>query len=80
MSTAKIAISLDQALLKKLDHLVKSHVFKNRSQAFQEAIQERIVRIEHNRLARECLKLDPKVEQAMANEGISEDLEEWPVF
>lgn len=80
MRTAKIAISLDKNLLNKLDELVNRHIFKNRSQAFQEAIQERIIRIEKSRLALECSKLDPKDEQALANEGIEEDMKEWPDF
>jgi len=32
------------------------------------------------RLAREVSKLDPRVEQAMAEEGISRDIAEWPEY
>ena len=32
------------------------------------------------RLAREASKLDPKEEQAMADEGLARDLEEWPKY
>lgn len=46
MTTAKIAISLDSRLLKRLDVLIHKHVFKNRSQAFQQALSERIERHE----------------------------------
>jgi hypothetical protein len=35
-------------------------------------------RLEHDRLARECAKLDPAFEKALAEEGLSEDLATWP--
>jgi hypothetical protein len=35
---------------------------------------------DRTRLAREASKLDPKEEQAMAEEGIARDLEEWPDY
>jgi hypothetical protein len=28
----------------------------------------------------ECKKLDPKFEKAMAEEGLSEDLSQWPEY
>jgi hypothetical protein len=36
------------------------------------------VRSHETRLARECAKLDPKLERAMAEEGIVYALSEWP--
>lgn len=78
MSTSKVAISIDEGLLKKLDNMVKGKVFRNRSQAIQAAVKEKIERMEHGRLARECMKLDPHFEQAMAEE--SGDLQEWPEY
>jgi hypothetical protein len=33
---------------------------------------------ERNHLARECAKLDPAVERAMAEEGMGGELEQWP--
>jgi len=80
MSTAKVAISINQNLLQRLDILVKSKVFTSRSQAIQVAVQEKIDRMEHSRLARQCLKLDPHSEQAMAEEGFSGDMAEWPEY
>ena len=35
---------------------------------------------DRERLARESAKLDPKVEQAMAEEGMSRDLADWPEY
>ena len=66
MPTSKIAITIDQNLLHRLDFLVKSQRFTNRSRAIQEAVTEKLARIERSRLAQECAKLDPKFEQEMA--------------
>jgi Arc/MetJ-type ribon-helix-helix transcriptional regulator len=71
MSTAKVAITLDENLLKRLDRLVKNRMFENRSRAIQEAVSEKLARLERSRLARECAKLDKKFEQTMAEEGLS---------
>lgn len=80
MSTAKIAISIDSKLLNKIDYFVAHKLFRNRSQAFQNAIGRTIERIEHNRLARECAKLDPAFERSMAEEGFAQDSKEWPEY
>lgn len=81
MNTAKVAITLNYRILKKLDQLVRRHVFPNRSQAIQIAVEEKLNRLEQNRLAVECAKLDPAYEQAVAEEGFGEgDLQEWPEY
>jgi metal-responsive CopG/Arc/MetJ family transcriptional regulator len=80
MSAAKIAITLEEGLLRQLDQLVSSRVYANRSRAIQEAVLEKLERLERNRLAEECAKLDPAFERAMADEGLSEDLDAWPKY
>ena len=80
MAKTKIAVTLDAKTVKKIDILVKKNVFPNRSQAIQEALQEKIKKMEHGRLARECTKLDPAFEKALAEEGMSEELIEWPEY
>ena len=80
MARAKVAISLDEKTLNRLDRLVKSHVFPNRSQAIQEAVEEKISRLDRSRLARECAKVDPAFEKALAEEGLSTELGEWPEY
>jgi Arc/MetJ-type ribon-helix-helix transcriptional regulator len=80
MAASKIAITMDDNMLKQLDMLVKSNRFPNRSKAIQEAVAEKLMRMEKSRLARECSKLDPEFEQSMAEEGISSELEEWPEY
>ena len=80
MSTAKITISLEEQLLEKVDQFVTAAIFGNRSQAIQVALREKIDRLEGNRLAQECAKLDMNFEQSMAEEGMSKELSEWPAY
>ncbi len=80
MSRAKVAVSLEQATLGRLDQLVRNAVFPSRSQAIQIAIEEKLERMERSRLARECAKLDRGFEKALAEEGMSEDLSGWPEY
>ncbi len=77
MAKSKVAISLDDGTLERLDRLVAEEVFPNRSRAIQTAIEEKLERLERSRLARECAKLDPYIEKALAEEGLSEELSEW---
>ena len=78
MATSKIAITIDQNTLNRLDLLVKSRIFPNRSRAIQEAVTEKLERLEKSRLARECAKLDPNYEQALSEEGFGTEIDEWP--
>ena len=80
MAASKIAITLENDMLKRLDMLVKSNFFPNRSKAIQEAVAEKLKRIEKSRLAQECTKLDPEFEQSLAEEGFTSELEEWPEY
>jgi len=80
MAASKIAITIDDKMLKKLDILVKSKFFPNRSKAIQKAVAEKLVRLEKSRLAQECAKLDPNFEQSIAEEGFSTEMEEWPEY
>ena len=80
MATSKIAITIDDRMLKQIDILVKSKHFPNRSQAIQEAVAEKLIRLEKSRLAQECAKLDSNFEQSMAEEGFSAEMEEWPEY
>ena len=80
MTTAKIAITMDEGTLHRLDMLVKARVFPNRSKAIQDAVNEKLQRLERNRLAIECAKLSPAAEQALAEEGMDEELTQWPEY
>jgi metal-responsive CopG/Arc/MetJ family transcriptional regulator len=80
MSTAKIAISIEQSLLERIDRLVKERIFPNRSKAIQEAVKEKVKKLDKSRLAAECARLDPVFEQSMADEGLAKDFESWPEY
>lgn len=80
MAVAKVAITLDEDTLKVLDRFVRKHVFKSRSGAIQEAVREKLERLERSRLARECAKLDPAYEKALAEEGLFAEVDEWPEY
>ena len=80
MGAAKVAITLEEELLKRVDELVAQHRFPNRSRAIQEAVRDKLERLDRGRLARECGKLDPTFEQKLADEALAGDLEEWPEY
>jgi metal-responsive CopG/Arc/MetJ family transcriptional regulator len=80
MSQTKVAITIEEGILAKVDALVKRKVFSNRSRAIQAAVQEKLDRLERSRLAEECAKLDPSLERAIAEEGLSEELDAWPRY
>jgi Arc/MetJ-type ribon-helix-helix transcriptional regulator len=80
MASVKVAITLEQETLRQVDSLVARRVFQNRSRAIQIALQEKIERVEGNRLAAECANLDPAFEQSLADEGLGVDTASWPEF
>jgi len=80
MAASKIAISLERDLVEELDRLVVGKVFASRSQAVQVAVREKLARLRRRRLAEECAKLDPAFERAMAEEGMSGELAQWPEY
>ncbi len=79
MPTSKIAITLDVELVEELDRLVAAGRFPSRSRAIQEAVQEKLARLRHGRLAREAAKLDRETEQRLADEGLTGDAA-WPEY
>ena len=80
MSVAKIAITLEESLLSRIDRLVRQKVYPNRSRAIQLAVEEKIARLDRDRLARECGKLEPEYEQKLAEEWIARESEQWPEY
>jgi metal-responsive CopG/Arc/MetJ family transcriptional regulator len=80
MAAAKVAITIEEDLLKRIDQLVAQKKFANRSRAIQEAVRDKLERLDRGRLARECAKLSKRSEQQLADEGLEEDLKEWPEF
>jgi metal-responsive CopG/Arc/MetJ family transcriptional regulator len=80
MGKAKIAITMDEEFICELDSLVDRHFFRNRSQAIQDAVREKLSRMKRRRLSMECAKLDPSFEKAMAEEGLVQDVSQWPEY
>ena len=65
-----VAFALPSLLLEHVDRLVRAERVPNRSQAIEIALTEKLERLERGNLARECAKLDPKQERALADEGL----------
>jgi metal-responsive CopG/Arc/MetJ family transcriptional regulator len=80
MAASKIAVTIDSDTLTRLDRLVREQRYPNRSRAIQEALDEKLHRLEENRLSRELAKLDPEEERELAEEGLSTDAEQWPEY
>ena len=80
MATSKITITLENDMVERIDMLVKSNLFPNRSKAIQQAVVEKLNRIDKNRLSQECAKLDPEFEQSFSEEGFTRQLEEWSTY
>ena len=78
MPKTKVALTIDSGLLERVDGLVERRRFRNRSQAIEQAIAEKLERLARIRLATECAKLDPTEEQQMADEGLAGD--SWPEY
>lgn len=80
MASAKIAVSLNKETVERLDRMVEEGVYPSRSRAIQEALEERLDRISRDRLSRECAKLDPAYESALADEGLASEVDQWPEY
>jgi len=80
MPKTKVAVTVDTQLLERVDDLVSARRFANRSQAVEHALEETVGRIVRTRLARECAKLDPQEERALADEGLAGSQDTWPAY
>lgn len=79
MTVHKIAVTIDESLLQQVDRLVAEKRFPNRSRAIQDAVREKLDRMQGGRLARELAKLDVAAEQKMADDDLG-SAEEWPEY
>jgi Arc/MetJ-type ribon-helix-helix transcriptional regulator len=80
MPKSKIAVTVDADLLDRVDELVVARRFANRSQAVEAALAENVARVARTRMARECAKLNPREEQALADEGLAGSHDLWPEY
>lgn len=80
MPKTKVALTLDADLLERVDELVAKQKFRNRSQAVEAALADKLQRIARTRLARESAKLNPTEERRLAEEGLVDTLDSWPEY
>ncbi len=88
MTAAKIAITIDENLLREVDNWVKQKLYPNRSQAVQSALfdslkdrlRQRLNQLNQQRLEAECAKLNPQEEQEFAELGIEKTLNGWSQY
>lgn len=80
MPKTKVALTLDADLLHQVDELVARQKFRNRSQAVEAALADKLQRLARTRLAREAAKLNPAEEKRLADEGLTDPLDSWPEY
>lgn len=80
MPKTKVALTLDSELVEWVDELVDRQRFRNRSQAVESALADKLQRVARTRLARESAKLNPREEQRLADKDLDHDLAAWPEY
>jgi metal-responsive CopG/Arc/MetJ family transcriptional regulator len=80
MPKTKVALTLDSTLIDQVDELVARRRFRNRSQAVETALADKLQRLGRTRLARESARLNPRDEKRLADEGLADDLAAWPEY
>ena len=80
MPKTKVALTLDSELLDRVDELVAKRRFRNRSQAVEAALADKVRRLARTRLAHESAKLNPREEKRLADEGLVDALDSWPEY
>lgn len=80
MRSAKVAVTIDQDMLRDVDRWVAAGEFPSRSRAFQTALSRlREERGKRSLLLRELAKLDPDEERELANETLGAEVP-WPEY
>jgi metal-responsive CopG/Arc/MetJ family transcriptional regulator len=80
MPKTKVALTIDAGLLDEVDALVAAQQFRNRSQAVEAALADKLRRLARTRLARESAKLNPDDEKRLADEELAGALDAWPEY
>ncbi len=80
MPKTKVALTLDAGLLDQVDDLVAKRRFRNRSQAIEAALADKLRRLARTRLAREAAKLNPAEEKRLAAEALTDAFDAWPEY
>jgi metal-responsive CopG/Arc/MetJ family transcriptional regulator len=76
----KVAVSIDDRLIREVDLLVRDERYASRSQAIEAAVADHLRRVQRRRLAEACALLDPAEEVALAEEGLGADARAWPPY
>jgi len=80
MPMAKVAVTIDERLLREVDRWVAAGEFPSRSQAVQVALARLREEIARRRsLLGELARLDPDEERALAEESMAADVD-WPAY
>jgi Arc/MetJ-type ribon-helix-helix transcriptional regulator len=80
MPTAKVAVTIEEQLLREVDGWVAAGDYPNRSRAFQAGLTRlREERQQRRSLLAELAKLDPAEERALAEERLSGEAP-WPAY
>lgn len=66
--------------MRRENHYESVRVFNPGSDPFEDRIELHVRKQSHNRLSRECAKLDPDFEKALAEEGMGDELSEKPEY
>lgn len=66
MGKLKIVVLLEERTVERIDRLVRRGRYHSRSLAIEAAVADHFSRLNRGRLARECGKLDPAFEKALA--------------
>ena len=78
MPSAKVAVTIEDRLLREVDRWVASGEYPNRSRAVQEGLLSlREKRSRRRRLLRELARLDPAEERGLAEEVLRDEVR-WP--
>ena len=80
MPKTKVALTLDAELVQRVDELVTRRRFRNRSQAIESALADKLRRLARTRLATESAKLNVRDEKRLADEGLADDFGSWPEY
>jgi len=80
MPKTKVALTLDAVLVERVDELVSRRRFRNRSQAIESALADKLQRLARTRLARESAKLNVREEKQLADEGLADEVASWPEY
>ena len=80
MPKTKVALTLDRDLVHRVDELVACRRFRNRSQAVEAALSDKLERLARTRLARESAKLNSREEKRLAEDSLIDVLDSWPEY